>query len=456
MEETVLHDKNLGVRLCSMLMPKTDIDMKIWSVVACDQYTSEPEYWFKVNKIVGDNPSTLHLIFPEVYLETDDSQKRIEDISKCMKNYINTGILVACNPCIILVDRETTRTKSRKGLVLAIDLEEYDYAKGSKPLIRATESTVIDRLPPRIKIRENATLELPHAMLLIDDPGKTVIEPLTKILDSFEKVYDFELMQSGGHIKGYKINAPDILDNISKALGKLANPQTFADKYGTDAEKNVLLFAVGDGNHSLASAKCHWENVKKDLSSDETKNHPARFALVEVVNVHDEGIIFEPIHRVLFAIDPDTVLKSMMQYFEELDATLVKFNSVDDMKDKLCGSTKDKDYHHIGFVENNTFGIITIKKPKYNLEVATLQSFLDDFTKKHQNAKIDYIHGEDVVTKLGSKGGNIGFYLPAMKKHDLFKTIILDGVLPRKTFSMGEAEEKRFYLECRKITKDQF
>ena len=454
MTDTFSYDKSLGIQIPSIMLPNKDVDMTLWSVVACDQYTSEPEYWNKVNKIVGNNPSTLHLTFPEVYLGDDNEAERIEKINSGMKKYINEGILVSNEPCMILVDRKTSHVQSRKGLILSVDLEKYDYTKGSQTLIRATENTVIDRLPPRIKIRENASLELPHVMLLIDDPQKTVIEPLAQKLDSFEKIYDFELMMNGGHIKGYKIDDTRTLDGIFKALKKLADPQAFKDKYSLTGDKGVLLFAVGDGNHSLASAKGHWENVKKNLSAFERENHPARFALVEVVNVHDDGIAFEPIHRVLFNVDSEALLMNMSEYFKEYGGSFVKFDSLESMKNKLSELTKDRSHHNFGFVDASGFGVFTIRTPQHNLEVATLQCFLDDFIKNNGDSKIDYIHGEDVVTRLGSKAGNIGFYLPAMRKHDLFKTVILDGVLPRKTFSMGEAEEKRFYLECRRIVKD--
>jgi len=454
MTDKFSYDKSLGVQVPSIMLPKKDVDMTLWSVVACDQYTSEPEYWNKVYEIVGDNPSTLHLTFPEVYLGDGNETERIKKINNKMKEYINEGILCSSEPCMILVDRKTSHVQSRKGLILAVDLEKYDYTKGSQSLIRATESTVIDRLPPRIKIRENALSELPHVMLLIDDPDKTVIEPLSEKIDSFEKVYDFDLMMNGGHIKGYKISDPITLERIFEALKNLADPNAFKSKYDLKDDKGVLLFAVGDGNHSLASAKGHWENVKKNLSDQEMENHPARFALVEVVNVHDEGITFEPIHRVLFNVDPEALLKDMSEYFKKFDGSFMRFDSLETMKNKLSDLTKDRSCHSFGFISALGFGVFTVTNPEHNLEVATLQCFLDDFINNNRNSKIDYIHGEDVVTKLGSKEGNIGFYLPSMRKHDLFKTVILDGVLPRKTFSMGEAEEKRFYLECRKIVKD--
>ena len=446
-----IYNEKIGVVAPHILLPKKGTDMKAWSVVACDQYTSEPEYWSEVEKITQGKPSTFHLTFPEVYLEEDNSDDRIKKINDTMKEYINNDILTSQGSCMIFVDRKTTHAESRKGLVLAIDLEKYDYNVGSQTLVRATEGTVIDRLPPRIKIRKNASLELPHVMVLIDDPEKTVIEPLAEKISDFEKVYDFELMASGGHIKGYKIDDEEIISSIISAIEKLSDPSTFKSKYQVGDDKGVLLFAVGDGNHSLASAKGHWEIIKKNLAKDELENHPARFALVELSNVHDEGITFEPIHRVLFDVDTKTMFDNMKKFFNNSEITFEKFDSLDMVNKKIEESSKDSSIHTFGFVTSEGFGTISVKNPSHNIETGTLQSFLDNYIEQNEKVKIDYIHGEDVVTKLGSQEGNIGFYLPTMNKHDLFKTVILDGVLPRKTFSMGEAEEKRFYLECRKI-----
>ena len=448
-----IYSEKIGVLVPEILLPKAGTDMKAWSVVACDQYTSEPEYWLEVEKKAQGKPSTFYLTFPEVYLEDDDSEDRIKKINDAMKEYIDKNILTSHGSCMIFVDRKTSHTESRKGLVLAIDLEKYDYNKGSQTLVRATEGTVIDRLPPRIKIRKNASLELPHVMVLIDDPEKTVIEPLAEKVGDFEKVYDFELMASGGHIKGYKIDDEKVLSNIISALEKLSDPSAFKSKYQVGDDKGLLLFAVGDGNHSLASAKGHWEIIKKNLSEHELKNHPARFALVELSNVHDEGITFEPIHRVVFNIDTKDIFDSMKKFFDNSEIAFEKFDSLDMVNKKIEESSQNPSVHTFGFVTSEGYGVIEVKNPNYNIETGTLQHFLDNYIEQNEKAKIDYIHGEDVVTKLGSQEGNIGFYLPSMNKNDLFKTVILEGVLPRKSFSMGEAEEKRFYLECRQIVQ---
>jgi len=434
---------NLGVHIPKIMLPDLNGDLSSWAVVACDQYTSEREYWKKVENITSGKPSTLNIIYPEVYLEDGDSTKRICDINENMKKYIDNKVINELDNCFVLVDRKTSHSESRKGLMIALDLECYNYTKGSCTLIRATEGTVVDRLPPRIKIRQNASIELPHIMVLIDDPDKTVIEPLFKRVASLQKLYDFDLMMNGGHIKGYKVSDENDISAIASSLLKLSQKDTFCDKYNINSDNDILLFAVGDGNHSLASAKGHWENVKATLSDDEQQGHPARYALVELVNVHDDGLVFEPIHRVLFNVNEAELLKEFSSFYQSSTC-------VDEC---ACNSMTKSAGHTFSYISSSGEGNITIDNPISTLEVGTLQAFLDSYIKTHPEVKIDYIHGDEVVTKLGSQPGNIGIFLPSMNKTDLFKTVILDGALPRKTFSMGEAEEKRFYLECRKIKK---
>ena len=443
--------EHIGVHVPEIMLPAKGTDLGKWAVVACDQYTSQPDYWEKATSIAGDSPSTLHLTFPEIYLKDDDKDKRIININSSMEKYLQQGILEPLKPGFILVDRHISGTGSRKGLIIAVDLEKYNYNAGSQTLIRATEGTVLDRIPPRVKIREHAQIELPHILLLIDDPDKTVIEALFERVEKYEKLYDFQLMLDGGHIKGWKIDDENSLSTIVKALEKLADPSAFVEKYGTGPEKGVLLFAAGDGNHSLAAAKAHWENVKASLGCGEI-NHPARFALVELVNVHDSGIFFEPIHRVLFGIDRQKVLDEITQICPNCSCRLYENKTV--MEETAKSLKEDNTIHVIPFILEGTYGHIIVSNPVYNLEVGTLQSLLDRLVKGHDDMEVDYIHGDEVVTELGSKKGNMGFYLPAMDKHDLFKTVILEGVLPRKTFSMGAANEKRYYLECRKIKRE--
>jgi hypothetical protein len=433
---------DLGIQIPQIYLPKPGVDLKKWAVIACDQFTSEPEYWHDVEKIIGEAPSTLNLTFPEVYLEKPGAEQRIQNIQSAMRNYLDAGILQT-HEGLIYIER-TVAGKTRKGILLALDLEHYDYTRGSSSLIRATEGTIVERLPPRMKIREGAALELPHILVLIDDPKKTVIEPLSASKSKLEKLYDFDLMLDSGHLTGFAIHA-DFEDKVVEALRGLAKPETFAAKYGIGKDKPVLLFAMGDGNHSLATAKAIWEKIKPQVGMD----HPARYALVEIENVHDEGLEFEPIHRVVFGLK-----KSIFAALQESFGTNFKYKPLANAEEMF--KAVDKAYgesHVIGLVVGGKgFGVIEIANPSSNLPVGTIQSFIDSFLKDGGAEKVDYVHGEDVVVKLGSQPNNAGFYLAGMSKSDLFKTVILDGALPRKTFSMGEAREKRFYMEARKIS----
>ena len=433
---------DIAIQIPQLYLPKSGTDLTKWAVIACDQFTSQPEYWDDVEKIVGDAPSTLNLTFPEVYLEKPDKEERIKNIQATMRKYMDEGVLQS-HDGLVYVER-TVKGKTRKGIVLCLDLEAYDYTKGSSSLIRATEGTIVDRLPPRMKIREGALLELPHILVLIDDPNCTVIEPLRVAKSKLEKLYDFDLMLDSGHLAGYAVNQ-ELEGKVVEALRGLAKPETFAAKYGIDKDKPVLLFAMGDGNHSLATAKAIWEKIKPQVGMD----HPARYALVEIENVHDEALEFEPIHRVLFGLKKD-LLDELEKTF---GANLIyrPAASAEEMV-KLVDSAKGEN-QTVGLVgAGKGFGVIEIANPSSNLPVGTLQSVLDVFLKEGGAEKIDYVHGEDVTVKLGSEPSNAGFYLPGMSKSDLFKTVILDGALPRKTFSMGEAREKRFYMEARKIS----
>lgn len=411
----------------NILLPK-DADMHKWSVVACDQYTSEPKYWEEVENIVGDAPSTLKITLPEIYLERENVSERIQKINDEMDNLLNTNFFKTLSNSLVYLERTCSDGKVRKGIVGMVDLEDYSYEKGSQTLIRATEGTVLERIPPRVRVRENAKLELPHVMLLIDDEKKEIIEGLTDKVSSEDLVYDFDLMQNGGHIKGYKI--PDNLtDTVFAGLEKLADKDNFEAKYNVK-DKGVLLFSVGDGNHSLATAKACYENLKKVLPKEEYENHPARYALVEVVNLHSDALEFEPIHRVVFGVEPEKMIKEFKKFYDI--------------------STTAGEGQRIEYVYKDHSETLYIKNPKSNLAVGSLQIFIDEYIKSN-GGKVDYIHGDDVTKKLGSEPGNIGFLLPNMKKTDLFKTVILDGALPRKTFSMGHSYDKRYYLEARKI-----
>lgn len=409
-----------------ILIPK-NIDMTKWSVVACDQYTSEAHYWKEVEEFVGDSPSTLKLILPEIYLENSDVEERIHRINENMKKMLEEDIFKEYQNSMIYLERTQYDGKVREGLMGVVDLEDYSYEKDAETLIRATEKTVIERIPPRVKVRENALLELPHIMILMDDEKREIIESLKEKVTNKDIVYDFDLMQKGGHIRGYQLSKDTIKEVLWK-IQKLADKKEFEEKYQVH-DKGVLLFAMGDGNHSLATAKACYEKLKETMPPDEYLKHPARYALVELVNLHSDALEFEAIHRVLFDVDVDDFMKELQSYY-----------SINEVGNGQKFEIITKDFDKTLYIEN----------PKSNIAVGSIQLFLDEYLKNHVG-KIDYIHGEDVTRELGSQVNNIGIIFDAMKKNDLFKTVILDGALPRKTFSMGHSNDKRFYLEARKI-----
>ena len=418
-----------------ILLPKLEgEDLYKWSVVACDQYTGEPDYWAKTAEIVGDRPSTLKLTLPEVYLESDDCDRRIAQINDTMRAYLDNHLFTEHKNCFILTKRTQSDGRLRAGLVGVIDLEMYDYTKGSKSQVRATEATVASRIPPRVKIRMNAPLELPHIMILIDDPERTVIEPLLEknLQSELQSVYDFELMQNGGHLSGAVIDGENA-ENVKKALEKLREKGlSELGALGAD-DREPLLFAMGDGNHSLATAKECYEQLKKAGSPDAEL---ARYALVEVVNLHSPALEFEAIHRVLTEVNADEILSEMTKALE-LSET----------------SANDKpEAQKFTFIAKGETREYTVGAPSSNLTVGSVQAFLDGYLKAN-GGKIDYIHGEDVVKSLCKGENSVGILLPSMKKSELFPTVIKDGALPRKTFSMGHANDKRFYCEARRIKK---
>ncbi len=410
-----------------ILLPDfTKIDPTAWAALACDQFTSEPEYWEEAARIAGGKPSALNLILPEVYLSR--AEKAVPLISAAMREYLK-NILVEHKNSMIYLERTQSDGRVRRGIVLAVDLDAYDYRRGANSLIRATEATVPERIPPRVAIRRDAVLELPHIMMLIDDPQKTVIEPLAKSAAGKKIAYDFPLMLGGGHVRGFFLDTADC-EKVSASLDALMSPDKIAERYG-DPSLSPLLFAVGDGNHSLATAKALYEEIKANIGAEAAKNHPARFALAEAVNIHDAALDFEPIYRIAFNADPVDLISSLKEYAGALDG-------------KAAPQTVKYNY---GTVK----GEITIKNPVKQLTVATLQDFLDDYVLRNKKIEIDYIHGTDSVNSLTRKAGIVGFIFDGMSKGDLFRTVIFDGSLPRKTFSMGHARDKRYYLECRRI-----
>ena len=409
-----------------ILLPE-DTDMNKWAVIACDQYTSEPEYWKILNKYVNGEKSTLNLILPEVYLENSDVSDRIENIHRTMNDYLESGTFREYKNSMIYLERVQSNGILRCGVIGMIDLEEYDFSKGSTSQVRATEATVIERIPPRIKVREGAPLELPHIMILIDDENKSAIELISCKKADMEQLYDFDLNCNGGHVSGWLMNDSMIAD-FQSALDKLGDTDTFRAKYGCN---DVLLYAMGDGNHSLATAKTYYENLKKAEPDKDFSNHPARYALVEIVNLHSPALDFEAIHRIVSDTDTEKLITAMTE---------------------ALGLSDEKSEQSFVYVTGNTEHTAYIHNKTSNLTVGSLQNFLDAYLKEN-GGKIDYIHGTDTLKKLVADTDNsVGFILPDMDKSELFPTVIKDGALPRKTFSMGHAEDKRFYIECRRIS----
>ena len=421
------NEKKIGFESAEILLPDFNkIDGTKWAVVACDQYTSEPKYWKNAEEIVGNSPSTLSMILPEVYLS--ETEKRVPVINESMREIMKAH-LIAHPDSMILLERTQSDGKVRKGLIGAVDLECYDYHRGSDSLIRATEGTVLERIPPRVAIRRDAPLELPHVMLLIDDNHRTVIEPLLAECEGKEPLYDFDLMLNGGHVHAYALDAKQQAYAKEK-LAELITSNAIEERYG-NGDLAPLLFAVGDGNHSLASAKASYEEVKAAIGADAAKVHPARYALAEVVNLHDDALQFEPIYRVVFHCDPKDLIAALKAYIASLsgDATAQTMRCIT--------TTEEFD--------------LTVSNPVQQLTVGTLQSFLDEYAKDHPDMEVDYIHGEDSLRSLITNDSTVGFLFEGMRKDELFRTVIYDGALPRKTFSMGHAPDKRYYLECRKI-----
>ena len=415
-------------RPADILLPQ-NTDYSKWSVVACDQYSSEPEYWRAAAEYVGDAPSTLNLIFPEAFLNDGDGDERIKGINAAMKKYLADGIFKEYKESLIYVERTQANGRTRRGIVGAVDLEYYDYTPGTEPAVRATEGTIIERIPPRQRIRRGAPLELPHIIMLIDDRKRRIVEDAAKRAAEFELLYDFDLMQGGGHIKGRLLD--DAAKNaVLSGLAGLEDRAEFEKKYNVQGHE-TLVIAVGDGNHSLATAKACWEEIKPGLTEKERETHPARFALAELMNLHDDTLEFEPIHRVVFGVDADAVEKALYEYYPQI-------------------SERDNGGQKIIVVRNGEEKAVYVQNAPCNLAVGTLQKFLDEYLDKN-GGEVDYIHGADVVKTLTKKENTIGFIFDSMEKNELFETVIKDGALPRKTFSMGEACDKRYYLEAKRI-----
>lgn len=434
-----VYENSVGVLVPEILLPPKGTDMYKWAVVACDQFTSQKEYWEEARQIIGDAPSTLDLILPEAWLGAQDEQERIARIKEKMQEYLHNGTLVKQPQGFVLVER-TAAGNTRHGLVMALDLEKYDYSKGSGTLIRATEGTIVERIPPRLRIREGAAVELPHILVLIDDPEGTVIEPLTAQAEKLPLLYDTDLMLGGGHISGRLVSGEKEIVGVLEALTALSDKAAFEKKYGS---KPVLLFAMGDGNHSLATAKANWEKIKATLPEEQREDHPARYALIELNNVHDKGIVFEAIHRNVFGIPGEKLVEALLQKLREQ-------NGGAEIGPEQAPAGGEK--HVIPFYYGDKSGAFIVTEPAVQLAVGTLQNAIDAVLKE-LGGEVDYIHGIDVVKELAQKPDTTGFLLPDMEKSELFPTVVYDGALPRKTFSMGEAAEKRYYMEARLLEK---
>lgn len=402
-----------------ILLPK-DAALEQWAVIACDQFTSDPAYWQRVRAAAGDGPSTIHLILPEADLGSANEAEAVRSINAAMERYLKENVFTVYPDSYVYVERTLMDGSVRPGLLGAVDLEEYNYNVGSTSAIRATEKTVLERIPPRQRVRKDAPIELPHVLMLCDDDKMQLIEPIRAVRDTLPKLYDFELMEQGGRIRGWLVQGEQAkaFDDRLAAFAATVH-EKYADLGGS------ILLAVGDGNHSLATAKSCYEAMKAANPGVDLSDHPARYSLVELENIHDPSLVFEPIHRILENVNGEKLIS-----------------------DLACVCAEDG--YPVKWVMGEKSGTVYLDKTKGELAVAVLQEFLDKWL-ANNSGEIDYIHGDDEVCQLAQKPHAVGFLLPAMEKHQLFRGVISGGALPRKTFSMGHAREKRYYLEGRKI-----
>ena len=439
--------EEFGLQIPEILLP-SKVDLSKWSVIACDQYTQDKNYWKRAEETVGTSPSTLNLILPEVYLSSPDKPQRIEKIRKTMKEYLADGVFAPAKKCFVYLERKTAFGRTRKGLVAQIDLETYDWKPFSKANIRATEATIVDRIPPRKEIRKGAPLELPHIMLLVNDKDKILVEGIGQIAKNKEPLYQGELMNNGGSITGWAVESSNEINALTDAVNKIADKNT-------DSDGSTFLFAVGDGNHSLATAKAVWDEYKEELKAKgateaEIKNCPVRYALIEIVNIYDDGLTFEPIHRVIFNIDTQKLISKLC---EQLEGKVSEKATAAELEEAVKKSSASFGFAYLDSTGKQKYVLLSTEIKE--LAVSRLQPLIDDFLKSAESsnpaAEIDYIHGADEVFRLGAQADSTGILLPPIAKDSFFETINGRGPLPRKSFSMGEADEKRFYLECRKL-----
>ena len=430
------HFPDIALHVPTLLLPKAGVSLPTWSVIACDQHTSSPEYWDETARLVGDNPSTLRLVLPEAALAGGDRQAAIAAIHQRMADYLSGGMLVEQAPGFMLVQRDCGRDEPRRGLLVALDLEAFEYQGGSRTLIRSTEGTDVERLPARAAVRRNAPLETPHVLALIDDPQRTVIEPLFQL--DLPRAYDFELLQGGGRVRGWRMTDAAAIHGVAQALAALRRGDP------------PLLYAMGDGNHSFAAARLVWQERK---AAGAPPDHPTRYALAELVNIHDESLEFTAIHRLLDV--GDEAATAMV-----FDALAKRFASARFARRPIADAERwqrmrtvaaAEPGHHIAYRTARGQGLVSIADPPLPLAIGWLQAFLDDYVAAHPSTQVDYIHGDDALIALAQRPGRIGFLLPALRKGDLLPAVLRAGPTPRKTFSLGEAREKRYYLECRRI-----
>lgn len=416
-----------------ILIPKAPYRER-FSVVACDQYTSQPEYWEEVARLVQDAPSALKLIVPESSLSSGDVKERIGQVHAMMREYLGGGVFDCISNSYLYIERTLRDGRIRRGLIGKLDLKAYDYGAHSALPVRATEATVLERIPPRVAVREGGALESPHVMLLFDDPEDLVFAPLAEQRTGMQKLYDFPLMMDSGSLAGWRVG-PQAAEELEKALQRLGDPERFSQRYGFNTPP--LVFAVGDGNHSLASAKECYRRLCIRYGEQTMENHPARYALVELVNLHEPSLDFEPIHRAVFGINRAHFLERMQEALQISEKPL-----------------NAKNIQHFTLLQDGAQETLYIGAPDANMAVGSLQSFLDEYIRQY-SGRCDYIHGSEVVEQLSREPDCLGFLLPSIDKNEFFKTVLVDGALTRKTFSMGHAWDKRFYLECRKISGEQ-
>lgn len=441
-----------------ILLPEETIDMALWPAPACDQFTSQPEYWQRAEALAAGAPGTLHITLPEIYLQRPETEARIAAIHKTMRVYRETVLSRAVHG-FIYVER-TTQSGVRQGLVGAVDLEAYSFAPGAAAPVRPSEHTVAERIPPRLAVRRGAQLETPHIMMLIDDTARAVVEPFAAKKQALRPLYDTGLMLGGGHVAGWAVTDARDIAAIESAVAALGAQAVFDAKYPAAAGRPPLAMAVGDGNHSLATAKAYWEELKPTLPPAARETHPARRCLAELVNIHSPALLIEPIHRVVFGVPAAELAGEFLAFAaahgaaqagEAAGAKAGEASAAGAKSASAAGAKNAAGLQTFCFVGPGFERTVCLQNAPWPLAVGTAEAFFTGFAARRPDARIDYIHGEDNVRALAGPD-TAGLLLPDFAKGDLFRGVALGGVLPKKTFSMGHAEEKRYYLECRALT----